>query len=50
MNDILSVNEEPYRQTSIIHCKSKIENCIEFDEMVIEEMPKIICTKCNKTN
>ena len=53
INDILSVNEEPYRQTSLIKCKNTIDHCLLYDEIKLEEEEEneknkliTICKRC----
>lgn len=46
VNDILVVEEEPYRQTSTIKCSSLIENCKNFNDFEIEEKKIVKCVEC----
>ena len=46
VNDILAVNEEPYRQTSVMKCNSIVDNCKDYDTFEINEEKIVKCIDC----
>lgn len=53
VNDVLSVREEPYRQTSLIRCSNTVSHCLLFEEIEIEESGEnedkkleAVCKRC----